>query len=91
MRRRSRKRASTSRHARRCAAWWARRRCRGGRRLLGRAASPSCARPPSWKKYVLDNQLEESFLPGEKFRASINDISKQLKEQFVAAGVKVVR
>ena len=46
---------------------------------------------PSWKKYVLDNQLEEAYLPGDKFRASIDDISKQLKEQFVAAGVKVVR
>jgi putative tricarboxylic transport membrane protein len=46
---------------------------------------------PSWKKYVADNQLEESFLTGEKFRASINDISKQLREQFVLAGVKVVR
>ena len=46
---------------------------------------------PSWKKYVADNQLEEHFLPGEQFRASINDISRQLKEQFVLAGVKVVR
>jgi putative tricarboxylic transport membrane protein len=46
---------------------------------------------PSWKKYILDNQLEEHFLPGEQFRASINEISKQLREQFVQAGVKVVR
>ena len=46
---------------------------------------------PSWKKYVLDNQLEDAYLPGERFRASIDDISKQLKEQFVQAGVKVVR
>ncbi len=46
---------------------------------------------PSWKKYILDNQLEDHYLPGEKFRASINDISKQLREQFVQAGVKVVR
>jgi putative tricarboxylic transport membrane protein len=46
---------------------------------------------PSWKKYLLDNQLEDAYLPGDRFRVSIDDISKQLKEQFVAAGVKVVR
>jgi putative tricarboxylic transport membrane protein len=45
----------------------------------------------SWKKYILDNQLEEHFLPGAELRKSIVDIERQLKEQFVQAGVKVVR
>jgi putative tricarboxylic transport membrane protein len=46
---------------------------------------------PSWKKYVQDNQLEESFLPGEGLRKSIVEIEKQLREQFIQAGIKVVR
>jgi tripartite-type tricarboxylate transporter receptor subunit TctC len=46
---------------------------------------------PSWKKYIHDNQLEESFLPGAQLRTSITDIERQLREQFVQAGVKVVR
>jgi putative tricarboxylic transport membrane protein len=45
----------------------------------------------SWKKYVHDNQLEESFLPAEGLRKSIADIERQLREQFVEAGIKVVR
>lgn len=48
-------------------------------------------RTPSWKKYVQDNQLEESFLPAAELRKSIVEIEKQLKEQFMQAGVKVVR
>jgi putative tricarboxylic transport membrane protein len=46
---------------------------------------------PSWKKYILDNQLEESFLPGKELAKSMADIEKQLRDQFVQAGVKVVR
>jgi putative tricarboxylic transport membrane protein len=46
---------------------------------------------PSWKKYLADNQLEEHFLRGAEFRKSMLDIEKQLREQFVQAGVKVVR
>ena len=46
---------------------------------------------PSWKKYVLDNQLEESFLPGPELRKSMVEIEKQLREQYQQAGVKVVR
>lgn len=45
----------------------------------------------SWKKYVLDNQLEEAFLPGKDLAKSMADIEKALREQFVQAGVKVVR
>ena len=46
---------------------------------------------PSWKKYILDNQLEDSFLPGAELRKSMMEIEKQLRDQFVQAGVKVVR
>ena len=45
----------------------------------------------SWKKYVLDNQLEDSFLPGAELKKSMLDIEKQLRDQYVQAGVKVVR
>lgn len=46
---------------------------------------------PSWKKYLQDNQLEESFLPGEELRKSIAAIEQQLREQFIQSGIKVVR
>ena len=46
---------------------------------------------PSWKKYILDNQLEESFLRGPELRKSMVEIEKQLREQYQQAGVKVVR
>jgi len=45
----------------------------------------------SWKKYIADNQLEESFLPGSELKKSMADIEKQLKEQYTAAGIKTVR
>jgi putative tricarboxylic transport membrane protein len=46
---------------------------------------------PTWKKYIHDNQLEDSFLPGAEMRKSIGEIEKQLREQFQVAGIKVVR
>jgi putative tricarboxylic transport membrane protein len=46
---------------------------------------------PTWKKYVVDNQLEDSFLPGAELRKSVVEIEKQLREQFQQAGIKVVR
>jgi len=46
---------------------------------------------PSWKKYVQDNQFEDAFLPAPELKKSIGEIEKQLREQFVQAGVKVVR
>jgi putative tricarboxylic transport membrane protein len=46
---------------------------------------------PSWKQYIKDNQLEESFLPGAELRKSIVEIEKQLRDQFQQAGIKVVR
>lgn len=45
----------------------------------------------SWKKYIQDNQLEEAFLPGVELKKNLVEIERQLKEQFVQAGVKVVR
>ena len=36
----------------------------------------------SWKKYVADNQLEDSFLPGVELRKSIVEIERQLREQY---------
>ena len=45
----------------------------------------------SWKKYIADNQLEESFLPGSELKKSMADIERQLKEQYTAAGIKTVR
>jgi len=45
----------------------------------------------SWKKYIQDNQLEESYLPGAELKKSMADIERQLKEQYTAAGIKTVR
>jgi len=45
----------------------------------------------SWKKYVLDNQLEESFLPGAGLSKSITEIERELREVFTQAGIKTVR
>jgi putative tricarboxylic transport membrane protein len=45
----------------------------------------------SWKKYVLDNQLEESFQPGAEMKKSMADIEKQLKDAYQMAGIKTVR
>jgi putative tricarboxylic transport membrane protein len=46
---------------------------------------------PSWKKYIADNQLEEHFATGEDFRKAMKEIEAQLRTEFQAAGVKVVR
>ena len=46
---------------------------------------------PEWKKYVEENELEQSFLPGAQFRKSMEATSKELRDQYVKAGVKVVR
>jgi len=45
----------------------------------------------SWKKYVQDNQLEEHFVPGPAFGEEMKKVDKQLREQFIEAGIKVVR
>ena len=45
----------------------------------------------SWKKYVQENELEESFLPGAQFAKSMEATTKELRDQYVKAGVKVVR
>src|SRR5690349_4313055 len=36
----------------------------------------------SWKKYIHDNQLEESFHPGAELKKAIADIEKQLRDQY---------
>ena len=45
----------------------------------------------SWKKYIADNQLEDSFLPGAELHKSIGEIEKQLREQYQQADIKTVR
>ena len=45
----------------------------------------------SWKKYVHDNQLEESFADGATLRKTMVEIEKQLKEAYTQAGIKTVR
>jgi tripartite-type tricarboxylate transporter receptor subunit TctC len=45
----------------------------------------------SWKKYVQENELEESFLPGEQFGKAMQATTQELRDQYVKAGVKVVR
>ena len=45
----------------------------------------------SWKKYLRDNQLEDDFITGDKFGQSIDATQRQLREQFIEAGIKVAR
>jgi putative tricarboxylic transport membrane protein len=45
----------------------------------------------SWKKYVADNQLEDSFANGAELAKSIVQIEKELRTQFEQAGMKLVR
>ena len=48
-------------------------------------------RTPSWKKYVHDNQLEDSFADGATLKKTMADIERQLKEAYTLAGIKTVR
>src|SRR3954467_2684843 len=45
----------------------------------------------SWKKYVADNQLQESFAPGAELKKTMLDIEHQLKDAYTQAGIKTVR
>jgi len=45
----------------------------------------------SWKKYVHDNQLEESFADGATLKKTMVEIEKQLKDAYTQAGIKTVR
>jgi len=45
----------------------------------------------SWKKYIADNQLEESFQPAAELKKSIAQIEKELRDQYQLAGIKTVR
>jgi putative tricarboxylic transport membrane protein len=46
---------------------------------------------PSWKKYVEDNQLEEHFTGNAELTKMIKQIEDELRTQYQAAGIKVVR
>ena len=46
---------------------------------------------PSWKKYVEDNQLEDHFTNSAELSKMIKQIEDELRTQYQAAGVKVVR
>lgn len=45
----------------------------------------------SWKKYVADNQLEDSYANGAELAKSIEAIEKDMRTQFQLAGMKLVR
>ena len=45
----------------------------------------------SWKKYILDNQLEDAYQPGSELKKTVTEIENQLREVYQQAGVKVVR
>lgn len=45
----------------------------------------------SWKKYLADNQLEDSFLGSAELRKSIVETEKQLRDTYTQAGIKTVR
>ena len=46
---------------------------------------------PSWKKYAEDNQLEEHFTTSAELTKMIKQIEDELRTQYQAAGIKVVR
>lgn len=46
---------------------------------------------PSWKKYVEDNQLEDSYGNAAELAKSIEQIEKHMRTQFQLAGMKLVR
>jgi putative tricarboxylic transport membrane protein len=46
---------------------------------------------PSWKKYVEDNQFEEHFTASGALTKMIKQIEDELRTQYQAAGIKVVR
>jgi putative tricarboxylic transport membrane protein len=45
----------------------------------------------SWKKYVADNQLEDSYAGGAELAKAIEAIEKDMRTQFQLAGMKLVR
>ena len=45
----------------------------------------------SWKKYVADYQLEDSYSTGADLGKSITQIEKDMRAQFQLAGMKLVR
>lgn len=45
----------------------------------------------SWKKYVADNQLEDSYSNGAELGKAIEAIEKDMRTQFQLAGMKLVR
>ena len=49
------------------------------------------SRTASWKKYVEDYQLEDSYSTGTELGKSISQIEKDMRTQFQLAGMKLVR
>jgi putative tricarboxylic transport membrane protein len=45
----------------------------------------------SWRKYVEDNQLEDSFITGTEFAKSIDRVESVLRAQYQKAGIPVAR
>ena len=45
----------------------------------------------SWKKYVADNQLEDSYANGAQLGKAIDQIEKDMRVQFQQAGMKLAR
>ena len=46
---------------------------------------------PSWKKYIEENQLDDHFTNSAELEKLIKQIEGELRTQYQAAGVKVVR
>ncbi len=48
-------------------------------------------RTPSWRKYIEDNQFEDSFYVGRDFAKSVDTTTQQLRTILPEAGLKLVR
>ena len=46
---------------------------------------------PTWKKYLEENQLDDHFTNSAELEKLIKQIENELRTQYQAAGVKVVR
>jgi putative tricarboxylic transport membrane protein len=46
---------------------------------------------PSWKKYVLDNSLDSSFMPADKLGPFLKDYQDRMRTVLKSAGIEVIR
>jgi putative tricarboxylic transport membrane protein len=46
---------------------------------------------PSWKKYVLDNQLDAVFMPADKLGPFLKDYQDKMRTVLKSAGIEVIR